>query len=46
MSQLQEQLIGTWSLVSYQDEDENGQIFYPLGKDATGFIMYLSLIHI
>ena len=32
MSQLQEQLIGTWSLVSYQDEDENGQIFYPLGK--------------
>ena len=23
-----------------KDEDENGQIFYPLGKDATGFIMY------
>lgn len=40
MSQLQEQLIGTWALVSYQDEDENGKIFYPLGKDATGFIMY------
>lgn len=40
MSNLKEQLIGTWALVNYQDEDENGNIFYPLGKDATGFIMY------
>lgn len=37
---LREQVIGTWSLVSYQTADEEGNIVYPLGEDATGFIMY------
>ncbi|MDN8759976.1 lipocalin-like domain-containing protein, partial [Staphylococcus aureus] len=40
MAELKEQLIGTWKLVRYQDEDKDGNIFFPLGKDATGFIMY------
>lgn len=40
MASLKEQLIGTWKLVRYQDEDKDGNIFFPLGKDASGFIMY------
>lgn len=40
MAELKEQLIGTWKLVRYQDKDKDGNIFFPLGKDATGFIMY------
>lgn len=40
MSQLMEQLIGTWKLVKYQDVAEDGSIYYPFGEDATGFIMY------
>lgn len=40
MTSLEEQLIGTWKLLTYQDVGEDGSIFYPLGKDATGFIMY------
>ncbi|MBR3120044.1 MAG: lipocalin-like domain-containing protein [Oceanobacillus sp.] len=37
---LQEQIIGVWSLISYQSKDKEGNIIYPLGKDATGFLMY------
>ncbi|MFJ8064744.1 lipocalin-like domain-containing protein [Psychrobacillus sp. NPDC096426] len=37
---LREQVIGTWSLLSYETKDENGNTVYPLGKDAKGFIMY------
>lgn len=37
---LRDQVIGTWQLVSYQSEDEAGNIIYPFGKDAKGFIMY------
>ena len=40
MSTLKEQIIGIWTLVSFQTEDKEGNIIYPLGKDATGFIMY------
>lgn len=40
MTNIQEQLIGTWELRTYQDVAEDGTIYYPLGKDATGFIMY------
>ena len=37
-----EALIGTWKLVEYSIENikKPGERFYPLGKDATGFIMY------
>ena len=39
---LSEILVGTWKLVEYsiQDKNKNGEKFYPMGKDATGFIMY------
>jgi hypothetical protein len=37
---LRDQVVGVWSLVSYQSQDENGNVIFPLGKDATGFIMY------
>lgn len=40
MTSIEEQLIGTWKLLTYQDVAEDGSIYYPLGKDATGFIMY------
>lgn len=35
-----EQVIGTWKLLKYTREDKNGEHYYPLGKDATGFLMY------
>ncbi|WP_339228552.1 lipocalin-like domain-containing protein [Oceanobacillus sp. FSL K6-2867] len=37
---LKEQIIGVWSLVSYQSQDSAGYIEYPLGENATGFLMY------
>ncbi len=34
-------LIGTWRLVSWENRSvDDGHISYPLGKDATGYIMY------
>ena len=34
-------LIGTWRLVSWENRNlVDGQISYPLGKDAVGYIMY------
>jgi hypothetical protein len=34
-------LIGTWRLLSWENRSvEDGQISYPLGKDAAGYIMY------
>lgn len=32
----------TWELVSFQSEDKNGEIIYPLGKNAKGFILFTS----
>ncbi|MBR0597793.1 lipocalin-like domain-containing protein [Sinanaerobacter chloroacetimidivorans] len=39
---LREALVGAWKLVEYSIEDKNkqGEKFYPLGKDAAGFLMY------
>src|SRR4051812_46886890 len=37
---LVEQVIGTWKLVSYETQDADGNVIYPLGEDAKGFIMY------
>ncbi|MFS0824663.1 lipocalin-like domain-containing protein [Bacillus sp. 1P02SD] len=37
---LKELVVGIWSLVSYEVVDIDGNITYPMGKDATGFIMY------
>ena len=33
-------LIGTWRLESWENRSDDGQISYPLGKDAVGYIMY------
>jgi hypothetical protein len=34
-------LIGTWRLVSWENRSvEGGQLSYPLGEDASGYIMY------
>jgi hypothetical protein len=34
-------LIGTWRLISWENRSlVDGQISYPLGEDATGYIMY------
>lgn len=34
-----EELTGTsWSLQTYQSQDVNGEVFYPLGEDAEGII--------
>lgn len=42
MKSIQEMLSGTtWGLESFQSEDKNGSIIYPLGKDAKGYIMFL-----
>lgn len=37
---LKEQIIGVWSLVSYRSIDVKGNLVYPLGEDATGFLMF------
>lgn len=34
-----EQVIGSWELIGYS-RVENGEKVYPLGKDATGFLIY------
>ena len=34
-------LIGTWRLLSWENKSvEDAQVSYPLGKDATGYIIY------
>ena len=33
-------LIGTWRLISWENHSANGQISYPLGQDAVGYIIY------
>ena len=34
-------LIGTWRLLSWENRSvQDAQVSYPLGKDATGYIMY------
>ncbi|MDQ3834917.1 MAG: lipocalin-like domain-containing protein [Actinomycetota bacterium] len=33
-------LIGTWKLISWETKSVEGRISHPLGRDATGYIMY------
>lgn len=37
---LSEAFVGTWRLVSYKDEDDDGETIYPMGDDAFGRIVY------
>ena len=36
---MSEKFIGTWKLVSYELKSD-GEVTYPLGKDAVGYLMY------
>ncbi|MEM6577790.1 MAG: lipocalin-like domain-containing protein [Pseudomonadota bacterium] len=33
-------LVGTWALIAWYNRTTDGQQFYPLGEDATGYIGY------
>lgn len=33
-------LLGTWSMLSWYNETNDGRRLYPLGEDATGYISY------
>jgi hypothetical protein len=35
-----ESFVGIWRLVSYELRRADGRVTYPMGKDATGYIMY------
>jgi Lipocalin-like domain len=37
---LQSKLLGAWRLTSYQSDRADGDVFYPMGRDAFGYIMY------
>lgn len=37
---LRDKITGTWELVEYFREDENGEKIYPLSKNVSGFLMY------
>jgi hypothetical protein len=41
ISSLAEQVTGAWSLVSFTQETQQGEVSYPLGSDAKGSIYYL-----
>jgi len=32
--------VGTWTLTAYEERLDDGTVIYPLGKDATGRLMY------
>jgi len=41
MPTLQERLVGSWRLISYEVRDSDGELVgYPLGEDATGSLIY------
>jgi hypothetical protein len=33
-------LIGTWKLISWETRSNDGQVQYPFGQDATGYLFY------
>ena len=35
-----EEIVGTWTLVSFEAHGADGAISYPLGRDAIGYLMY------
>ena len=40
MPTLRDQLIGTWSLVSYETRAADGTVEHPMGTELVGFLMY------
>ena len=39
---LRDQLVGAWALKDFTQENEDGDITYPLDKNPSGFIIYTS----
>ncbi|MDZ8055400.1 MAG: lipocalin-like domain-containing protein [Aulosira sp. ZfuVER01] len=37
---MQNNLVGTWKLLSCETRTETGQVFYPLGDNPSGYIIY------
>ncbi|WP_218776780.1 lipocalin-like domain-containing protein [Nostoc sp. T09] len=37
---MQNNLVGTWKLLSCETRTANGQVFYPLGDNPSGYIIY------
>jgi hypothetical protein len=37
---IRERLLGSWSLVSWEERDQTGRVNYPLGPKATGQLIY------
>jgi Lipocalin-like domain len=33
-------LVGAWRLVSWQNQAADGQVTYPMGTDAMGYLLY------
>ena len=33
-------LVGTWRLISWETRTPEGEVSYPLGKDAAGYLTY------
>ncbi|AFZ28182.1 hypothetical protein Cylst_6220 [Cylindrospermum stagnale PCC 7417] len=40
MTAEQKKVLGTWRLVSWENKDEQGNVTYPYGKDALGYLVY------
>lgn len=34
------QFVGTWRLVSWENRDDSGNVSYPFGQDAVGYLIY------
>ncbi|MEA5621831.1 lipocalin-like domain-containing protein [Nostoc sp. UHCC 0251] len=39
-TKVKNQLVGTWRLLSYEIQDTEGQVSYPYGQDAIGYLVY------
>jgi hypothetical protein len=37
---IQNQFVGTWRLVSWENRDDSGNVSYPFGQDAVGYLIY------
>ncbi len=37
---MQNQFVGTWRLLSWENRDESGNVSYPFGQDAVGYLIY------
>lgn len=40
-----EQIIGVWKLVSFKEQQPDGTVVYPMGRDVIGYIAYDSSGH-